>query len=43
MGMYSPFPPIGIWVLLGMLWIQSMFIEPLRTNKYHSKLGFSLD
>ena len=42
-GMLSPFPPIGTWVLLGMLWIQSMHIEPLRTNKYHSKLGFSSD
>ena len=32
-GMLSPFQPIGIQVLLGILWIQSMHIEPLRTNK----------
>ena len=31
-GMFSPFQPIDIQVLLGMLWIQGMHTEPPRIN-----------
>ena len=29
-GMLSSYQPIGIWGILGLLWIQSMYIEPIN-------------